>query len=146
MYAAATASGGVAPAISLTDNALKHLNKMRNERNEDLCLRIGVKQGGCSGMSYTMEFEKRENARPDDSIIEYNGFNIGMCQCLSFANMTILVSFAMRRIMPHTKVRAIFQFISVEFGFFCRPLALNMEEDKLSETTIYVLFMDTQLS
>ncbi|XP_009758052.1 iron-sulfur assembly protein IscA, chloroplastic isoform X2 [Nicotiana tabacum] len=72
----ATASGGVAPAISLTDNALKHLNKMRNERNEDLCLRIGVKQGGCSGMSYTMEFEKRENARPDDSIIEYNGFNI----------------------------------------------------------------------
>ncbi|XP_016506187.1 iron-sulfur assembly protein IscA, chloroplastic isoform X1 [Nicotiana tabacum] len=73
---AAPASGGVAPAISLTDNALKHLNKMRNERNEDLCLRIGVKQGGCSGMSYTMEFEKRENARPDDSIIEYNGFNI----------------------------------------------------------------------
>ncbi|XP_019236363.1 PREDICTED: iron-sulfur assembly protein IscA, chloroplastic isoform X2 [Nicotiana attenuata] len=72
----APASGGVAPAISLTDNALKHLNKMRNERNEDLCLRIGVKQGGCSGMSYTMEFEKRENARPDDSIIEYNGFNI----------------------------------------------------------------------
>ncbi|KAK6790018.1 hypothetical protein RDI58_013818 [Solanum bulbocastanum] len=72
----APASGGVAPAISLTDNALMHLNKMRNDRNEDLCLRIGVKQGGCSGMSYTMEFEKRENARPDDSIIEYNGFVI----------------------------------------------------------------------
>ncbi|PHU18160.1 Iron-sulfur assembly protein IscA, chloroplastic [Capsicum chinense] len=73
---AAPASGGVAPAISLTDNALKHLNKMRSERNEDLCLRIGVKQGGCSGMSYTMEFENQENARPDDSIIEYNGFVI----------------------------------------------------------------------
>ncbi|CAN4097246.1 unnamed protein product [Withania somnifera] len=72
----APASGGVAPAVSLTDSALKHLNKMRSERNEDLCLRIGVKQGGCSGMSYTMEFEKRENARPDDSIIEYNGFVI----------------------------------------------------------------------
>ncbi|XP_060213068.1 iron-sulfur assembly protein IscA, chloroplastic isoform X2 [Lycium barbarum] len=72
----APASGGVAPAVSLTDNALKHLSKMRSERNEDLCLRIGVKQGGCSGMSYTMEFEKRENARPDDSIIEYNGFVI----------------------------------------------------------------------
>ncbi|CAI9109194.1 OLC1v1008969C1 [Oldenlandia corymbosa var. corymbosa] len=69
-------SGGLAPAISLSDNALKHLNRMRSERNEDLCLRIGVKQGGCSGMSYTMEFEKRENARPDDSIIEYNGFII----------------------------------------------------------------------
>nr|DAD40158.1 TPA_asm: hypothetical protein HUJ06_014481 [Nelumbo nucifera] len=69
-------SGGFAPAISLTENALKHLNKMRSERNEDLCLRIGVKQGGCSGMSYTMEFESRENTRPDDSVIEYNGFVI----------------------------------------------------------------------
>ncbi|KAJ9170285.1 hypothetical protein P3X46_018405 [Hevea brasiliensis] len=74
--AAVPATEGIAPAISLTDNALKHLNKMRKERDEDLCLRIGVKQGGCSGMSYTMEFENRANARPDDSIIEYNGFVI----------------------------------------------------------------------
>ncbi|GLT68913.1 hypothetical protein SLA2020_411060 [Shorea laevis] len=73
---AAPTSEGLAPAISLTDGALKHLNKMRAEKNEDLCLRIGVKQGGCSGMSYTMEFENRSNARPDDSIIEYNGFTI----------------------------------------------------------------------
>ncbi|KAJ7956925.1 Iron-sulfur assembly protein IscA [Quillaja saponaria] len=73
---AAPTSEGIAPAILLTDGALKHLNKMRSERNEDLCLRIGVKQGGCSGMSYTMEFENRGNARPDDSIIEYNGFVI----------------------------------------------------------------------
>ncbi|KAB2620960.1 iron-sulfur assembly protein IscA [Pyrus ussuriensis x Pyrus communis] len=64
---------GLAPAISLTDSALKHFNKMRSERGEDLCLRIGVKQGGCSGMSYTMDFESKANARPDDSIIEYNG-------------------------------------------------------------------------
>ncbi|KVH92010.1 hypothetical protein Ccrd_005961 [Cynara cardunculus var. scolymus] len=41
---AAPASGGLAPAIALTDNALEHLNKMRSERSEDLCLRIGVKQ------------------------------------------------------------------------------------------------------
>lgn len=73
---AAPVSEGIAPAISLTDGALKHLNRMRTERNEDLCLRIGVKQGGCSGMSYTMEFENRSNARSDDSIIEYNGFTI----------------------------------------------------------------------
>ncbi|WCJ31750.1 Iron-sulfur assembly protein IscA chloroplastic [Euphorbia peplus] len=74
--AAPAASPGIAPAISLTDDALKHLNKMRKDRDADLCLRIGVKQGGCSGMSYTMEFENRANARPDDSIIEYNGFVI----------------------------------------------------------------------
>ncbi|XP_043690398.1 iron-sulfur assembly protein IscA, chloroplastic [Telopea speciosissima] len=73
---APSTAGGLTPAVSLTDKALKHLNKMRSERNEDLCLRVGVKQGGCSGMSYTMEFEKRENARPDDSVIEYDGFVI----------------------------------------------------------------------
>ncbi|KAL5703558.1 hypothetical protein ACHQM5_022092 [Ranunculus cassubicifolius] len=74
--AEAPTSGALAPAISLTESALKHLNKMRSEKSEDLCLRIGVKQGGCSGMSYTMEFENRANARPDDSVMEYNGFVI----------------------------------------------------------------------
>uniref|UniRef100_A0A7N0T9T5 Core domain-containing protein n=1 Tax=Kalanchoe fedtschenkoi TaxID=63787 RepID=A0A7N0T9T5_KALFE len=66
----------VAPPITLTENALKHLNRMRSERRENLCLRIGVKQGGCSGMSYMMDFESKENARPDDSIIECDGFTI----------------------------------------------------------------------
>ncbi|MQL96497.1 hypothetical protein Taro_029176 [Colocasia esculenta] len=74
--AASTTSGSVAPAILLTDKALNHLNKMRADKNEDLYLRIGVKQGGCSGMSYTMDFENRSNMRPDDSIIEYDGFTI----------------------------------------------------------------------
>ncbi|KAJ8621000.1 hypothetical protein MRB53_029529 [Persea americana] len=74
--AVAAPSGNVAPVISLSENALKHLNRMKAERNEDLCLRIGVKQGGCSGMSYTMDFEDRANAKPDDSIIESNGFVI----------------------------------------------------------------------
>ncbi|GJN00938.1 hypothetical protein PR202_ga18165 [Eleusine coracana subsp. coracana] len=72
----AATSGSIAPAISLTEKALKHLNRMRAERNEDLCLRIGVRQGGCSGMSYTMEFENRANASPDDAVIEYDGFAI----------------------------------------------------------------------
>uniref|UniRef100_A0A6V7QR72 Core domain-containing protein n=1 Tax=Ananas comosus var. bracteatus TaxID=296719 RepID=A0A6V7QR72_ANACO len=74
--ASAAQTGSVAPAISLSEKALNHLSKMRVERNEDLCLRIGVKQGGCSGMSYTMELENRANTKPDDSIIEYNGFTI----------------------------------------------------------------------
>ncbi|KAK3211810.1 hypothetical protein Dsin_016516 [Dipteronia sinensis] len=74
--AAAASAATVEPGISLTEDALKHLNKMRSERSEDLCLRIGVKQGGCSGMSYTMEFENRANTRPDDSVIEYKDFVI----------------------------------------------------------------------
>lgn len=73
----APAAEGLAPAISLTDNALKHLKRIRSDRNEDLCLRVGVKQGGCSGMSYTMDFESKENTKEDDSVIEVNGFTIG---------------------------------------------------------------------
>ncbi|CAN6455979.1 unnamed protein product [Victoria cruziana] len=73
---AAVASESFKPAISLTDNALKHLNKIRSDRKADICLRIGVKQGGCSGMSYMMDFEDRANTRPDDSVIEYDGFVI----------------------------------------------------------------------
>lgn len=86
----AAPSGNVAPVISLSENALKHLNRMKAERNEDLCLRIGVKQGGCSGMSYTMDFEDRANAKPDDSIIESNGFVIGMSLSLSH-ELTVIV-------------------------------------------------------
>ncbi|CAN1288214.1 Iron-sulfur assembly protein IscA, chloroplastic [Linum perenne] len=74
--ASASAFAVAPPAVSLTEDALKHLNRMRRDRGEDLCLRIGVKQGGCSGMSYTMDFESRDNARPDDSVIEYEGFVI----------------------------------------------------------------------
>ena len=66
---------------------------MRSERNEDLCLRIGVRQGGCSGMSYTMEFESRANARPDDSIIEYNGFVIGKSYGFAIFHLEFLVRF-----------------------------------------------------
>lgn len=83
--AAAATSGSIAPAISLTEKAFKHLDKIRAERNEDLCLRIGVRQGGCSGMSYIMEFENRANASPDDSVIEYDGFAIGNFFILNYA-------------------------------------------------------------
>ena len=50
---------------------------MRAERNEELCLRIGVRQGGCSGMSYTMDFELKSNLREEDSLIDYEGFTMG---------------------------------------------------------------------
>eukprot|EP00249_Psilotum_nudum_P020913 c27896_g2_i1 orf=623-1273(-) len=62
--------------ITLTEKALKHLQKMKAELNQDLCLRIGVRQGGCSGMSYTMDFEHRAHVRSDDSVIDYEGFTM----------------------------------------------------------------------
>eukprot|EP00270_Netrium_digitus_P010027 TRINITY_DN307_c0_g1_i6.p1 TRINITY_DN307_c0_g1~~TRINITY_DN307_c0_g1_i6.p1 ORF type:complete len:262 (+),score=74.94 TRINITY_DN307_c0_g1_i6:100-786(+) len=73
--AAAAAGGfGLTPAITLSENALKHLRKLRGEQQRDLLLRLGVRQGGCSGFSYVMEFEERANVRADDSVIECEGF------------------------------------------------------------------------
>lgn len=50
---------------------------MRDQSGKDLTLRVGVRQGGCSGMSYVMDFEERSNIREEDSLIEQDGFTMG---------------------------------------------------------------------
>lgn len=76
----ATPTGtGLPPAIVLTPLATTQLIKLRDEQGgADLCLRVGVKQGGCSGMSYVMDLEERANISDSDSIIDdpTNGFAI----------------------------------------------------------------------
>lgn len=65
--------------IVLTDSALNHLQKLRAEHSSagTLCLRVGVKQGGCSGLSYTMDFEDAKSiSEENDAVIEYEGFTI----------------------------------------------------------------------
>lgn len=44
--------------------------------NNDLLLRVGVKSGGCSGMSYTMDFEASDNIASDDTVIDYDDFKL----------------------------------------------------------------------
>ncbi|GJP48632.1 hypothetical protein CLOM_g7923 [Closterium sp. NIES-68] len=73
---AAPAAPAVVPAITLSEKALAHLTKMRAELNKDLLLRIGVRQGGCSGFSYVMDFEERANIQEGDSIVDYQGFSM----------------------------------------------------------------------
>lgn len=59
--------------ISLTENSLSHLKKLRQEAGgSNMLLRVGVKQGGCSGMSYIMDFEQEGNVQPDDYIMQYD--------------------------------------------------------------------------
>ena len=67
-----------APAINITERALAHLHKLRAESGSDeLLLRIGVKSGGCSGMSYHMDFESDANVKGDDNVMRYeSGFRL----------------------------------------------------------------------
>ncbi len=62
--------------ILVSEAALKHVLKLREQQAKDLCLRVGVRQGGCSGMSYMMDFEEPKNISDNDEVFDYNGFKI----------------------------------------------------------------------
>lgn len=49
--------------VTLTENALIAVKKLLSEKEleEDFGLRIGVNGGGCSGMSYVLGFDKKQD-------------------------------------------------------------------------------------
>lgn len=59
-----------APPVKFTANALAELHQLRANLNvgDDQYLRIGVKGGGCSGMSYLLAFDKKEDKDQEFSI------------------------------------------------------------------------------
>jgi iron-sulfur cluster assembly protein len=62
-------------AITLTDNAASRIkNIMSKDENKSLGVRVGVKSGGCAGMSYIMEYAKEIN--PNDEVIEDKGVKV----------------------------------------------------------------------
>lgn len=55
--------------ISLTDKAIRQIqNIMHQENLSGQFLRIGVKGGGCSGMTYTMSFDSQ--VKDSDQLLE----------------------------------------------------------------------------
>ena len=55
-------------AITLTENAAKHIRTQLLQRGTGLGLRIGVKKVGCSGFAYTFDFA--DEVRAGDSVFE----------------------------------------------------------------------------
>ncbi len=62
--------------ILMSDAALKQVLFLKEKQGKDLCLRVGVRQGGCSGMSYMMDFTDPSSIREDDKVFEYEGFKV----------------------------------------------------------------------
>ena len=61
--------------IKLSDNAAERIKKiMSKAENSAIGVRIGVKSGGCAGMSYVMEYSKKAN--PNDEVIEDKGVKV----------------------------------------------------------------------
>jgi iron-sulfur cluster assembly protein len=62
--------------IQLSEAALEQVKFLQQKQGKDLCLRVGVRQGGCSGMSYMMDFEDPNKITPQDEVFDYEGFKI----------------------------------------------------------------------
>jgi len=61
--------------ITLSDNAANRIKEiMSNNETKSIGVRVGVKSGGCAGMSYIMEYAKEIN--PTDEIIEDKGVKV----------------------------------------------------------------------
>jgi iron-sulfur cluster assembly protein len=58
--------------VRFTSGTITELRRLMAEKdfNRDLYLRIGVKGGGCSGLSYILAFEER---KPEDEVYEIEG-------------------------------------------------------------------------
>ena len=61
--------------IKLTDIAAAKIKEiMSNADNKTIGVRVGVKSGGCAGMSYSMEYAK--DRKVNDEVIEDKGVKV----------------------------------------------------------------------
>ena len=61
--------------ISLSENAANRIKEIMSKAEKDsLGVRVGVKSGGCAGMSYIMEYTKE--IKPSDEVIEDKGVKL----------------------------------------------------------------------
>ena len=61
--------------IKLSDNAANRIKEiMSSADNLTIGVRVGVKSGGCAGMSYIMEYAKE--IKPNDEVIEDKGVKV----------------------------------------------------------------------
>ncbi|MCS6896434.1 MAG: iron-sulfur cluster assembly accessory protein [Nitrospira sp.] len=63
------------PIITVSEAALKEIKRLMNVQGiETGGLRLGVRGGGCSGLSYTINFD--EKIGPYDHVIEVDGVKV----------------------------------------------------------------------
>jgi len=66
-----THTGVDGKGILISESAMKQLALLMQQQGDDKVLRVGVRSGGCSGMSYTMDFIEASAIRSDDETYTY---------------------------------------------------------------------------
>ena len=61
--------------ITLSDSAAERIKHIMSKAEKSaIGVRVGVKTGGCAGMSYVMEYAKE--VKPDEEVIEEKGVKV----------------------------------------------------------------------
>ena len=61
--------------IKLSDKAVNRIKEIMSQaHNSTIGVRVGVKTGGCAGMSYVMEYAKE--VKPNEEVIEDKGVKV----------------------------------------------------------------------
>ena len=61
--------------IKISENAVNRIKEIMSQaQNTTIGVRVGVKSGGCAGMSYVMEYAKE--IKPNEEIIEQEGVKV----------------------------------------------------------------------
>ena len=66
-----THTGKDGKGILITAPAMKQLANLMQQQGSGSVLRVGVRSGGCSGMSYTMDFIEEAQIQGDDERYTY---------------------------------------------------------------------------
>jgi len=61
-------------AITLTESAAQHVNKMLQQRSEGLGLRLGTKKSGCTGFIYVVDYA--DEIHDDDVTFDTQGITV----------------------------------------------------------------------
>ena len=58
--------------ILITNDAIEQISSLLKSQTDKKALRVGVRSGGCSGMSYTMDFIGGDEINADDKVYDYS--------------------------------------------------------------------------
>ena len=58
--------------ILITKDAIEQISSLLKNQTDKKALRVGVRSGGCSGMSYTMDFIGGDEINSDDKVYDYS--------------------------------------------------------------------------
>lgn len=61
-------------AISVTENAVRQIQKQLDKRGKGIGLRLGVKEAGCTGYAYVLDYA--DELKDGDSVFEDSGVKV----------------------------------------------------------------------